>query len=175
METKTDLSGKSSEELASLKNQLNSQLNESRIKRLELNKIIRESDKDFEKIDKELKQIEKEIKRREDIEEAKYILSPEILAIEGFELLSEDELLIITTNMDRTDYRKHGNYPRYLDLDRICKEVIDMKKKYPKWILTSLARGGQNYILPPHTFYRYQYKDEHGCHFNLGGINVYSR
>lgn len=114
----------------------------------------------------------KETKRREDIEESKNIINENIKNIEGFTLLSEDELSIITKGMDRTDYRKHGQYPRFLDLERICKEVINMKQKYPKWKLTSLARGGQYDTLPPHTFYRYEYKDEYGYHFNLGGITV---
>ena len=173
METKTYLSEKSSEELASLTNQLNTQLNDLKNKRLELNKMRREADKDFDEKTAKLKQIINEIKRREDLEEAKNIIGTDISSIEGFELLSEDELSVITTKMDRTDYRKYGKYPRYLDLERICKEVINIKKKYPKWTLTSLARGGQYDTLPPHTFYRYEYKDEHGCNFNLGGINVY--
>ena len=173
METKTYLSEKSSEELASLTNQLNTQLNDLKNKRLELNKMRREADKDFDEKTAKLKQIINEIKRREDLEEAKNIIGTDISSIEGFELLSEDELSVITTKMDRTDYRKYGKYPRYLDLERICKEVINIKKKYPKWTLTSLARGGKYDTLPPHTFYRYEYKDEHGCNFNLGGINVY--
>ena len=48
METKTYLSEKSSEELASLTNQLNTQLNDLKNKRLELNKMRREADKDFD-------------------------------------------------------------------------------------------------------------------------------
>ena len=53
-------------------------------------------------------------------------------------LISDDELLIITTKMDRRDYRKHGNYPRFIDLERICKEVIKIKSKYPDWKLKNL-------------------------------------
>ena len=172
METKTYLSEKSSEELASLTNQLNTQLNDLKNKRLELNKMRREADKDFDEKTDKLKQIIKEIKRREDLEEAKNIIGTDISSIEGFELLSEDELSVITTKMDRTDYRKYGKYPRYLDLERICKEVIDKKKKYPKWKFTSLARRGQYDTLPPHTFYSYEYKDEYGSHFNIGGITL---
>lgn len=82
-------------------------------------------------------------------------------SIEGFELLSEDELSVITTNMDRTDYRKYGVPIRFYDLERICREVINIKKKYPKWILTKLARAGQYDTLPPDKFYRYEYKDEY--------------
>jgi hypothetical protein len=49
-------------------------------------------------------------------------------SIEGFELLSEDELSVITTNMDRTDYRKYGVPIRFYNLKRICREVINIKK-----------------------------------------------
>ena len=128
--------------------------------------------KNFEETDKNIKLILKEIKRREDNEEAKNIISEDIKSIEEFELLSEDELSIITKNMDRTDYRKHGVPNRFHDLERICRQVIDMKKKYPKWILIDLSRGvGVQYDkFPPHIFYSYEYKDEEGLHFKLGFV-----
>lgn len=171
-ESNQDLYRKSTEELVSLKSQLNTQLCEFSIKKQNLDKERRIVTKKIEEIEKNIKLIFKEIKRREDIEEAKNIIGEDIKKMEGFELLSEDELSIITTKMDKNDYRKYGNYPRYLDLERICKEVINMKKKYPKWTLSELSRGGQYDTLPPHTFYKYEYKDEYGCHFNFGGIQV---
>ena len=101
----------------------------------------------------------------------KNIIGQDIKNIEDFELLSEDELSIITKNMDRTDYRKHGVSIRFYDFERICREVIAMKKKYPKWTLIDLSRGvGVQYdTLPPHIFYSYEYKDEEGLYFKLGG------
>lgn len=171
-ETNLDLSGKTAEELDSIKKKLTEQKTNVISERRKAIQITHVCDRQLRNIDKDLAIILKETKRREDFEEAKNIIGEDIKSIEGFELLSEDELSIITKNMDRTDYRKHGQYPRFLDLERICKEVIAMKKRYPKWSLTSLARGGQYDTLPPHTFYRYEYKDEYGSHFNLGGIQI---
>lgn len=170
--TAEELSGKTAEELASINKELTEQKTNISAERLKSNKIVRLCDSRLKEIDNNLKIITKELKRREDIEEAKNMISEDIKKMEGFELLSEDELSIITAKMNKTDYRKYGNYPRYLDLERICGEVINMKKKYPKWILSDLSRGGQYDTLPPHTFYRYEYKDEYGSHFNLGGITV---
>lgn len=173
-ESNPDLSGKTNEELVSIQNELNEKKQNIGQERIKVNKTLRLYDIQLKDIEKDLKIIINEIKRRKEIEEAKNIIGTDISSIEGFELLSEDELSVITTNMDRTDYRKHGVPIRFYDLERICKEVINIKKKYPKWTLTSLARGGQYDTLPPHTFYRYEYKDEYGCHFNLGGIQILS-
>ena len=157
-EINLDLSGKTAEELESIKKELNEKKTTVSSERIQANKIVRLCDSQLRNIDKDLAIILKETKRREDIEESKNIINEDIRNIEGFTLLSEDELSIITKGMDRTDYRKHGQYPRFLDLERICKEVINMKKRYPKWSLTDLDRGGQYDTLPPHIFYKYGYK-----------------
>jgi hypothetical protein len=172
--TNPDLSGKTSEELDSIQKELNEKKTNINSERIKANKIVRLCDSQLKDIDYSLKLISKELTRREEIEEAKSMLNPENLDIEGFELLSEDELSIITKNMDRTDYRKHGKYPRFHDFERICKEVINKKKKYPRWTLSKLERGGQYDTLPPQIFYRYEYKDEDGNHFNIGGIKLIS-
>ena len=169
-----DLSGKSSQELDSIRTELNKKKTNIGSERVKISKTIRLYDSQLKDIEKDLKIIDREVKRREEIEEAKNIIGTDISSIEGFELLSNDELSIITTNMDKTDYRKHGVPIRFYDLERICREVINMKKKYPKWTLTSLARGGRYDTLPPHTFYRYEYKDEDGYYFNVGGIKLVS-
>lgn len=170
--TDLELSGKTAEELASLQKDLNEQKRNANSERLKATKIVRLCDSELRNIDKELAIILKETKRREDIEEAKHIINEDIRNIEGFTLLSEDEFSIITNRMDRTDYRKHGNYPRFLDLERICNEVITMKKRYTKWTLTNLERGGQYDTLPPKTFYKYEYKDDEGCNFDIGGFKL---
>ena len=128
-EVNPDLSGKTTEELLSLKTELNEKIQNISSERVKINKTLRLYDIEFNNIDKNLKQILNEFKRREDIEESKSILNPEISEIEGFELLREDELSIITKKMDRTDYRKHGVPIRFYDFKRICIEVINMKKK----------------------------------------------
>ena len=172
-EINLDLSGKTAEELDSIKKELTEQKTNVISERRKAIQITHVCDRRLRNIDKDLAIILKETKRREDIEESKNIINEDIKNIEDFTLLSEDELSIITKNMDRTDYRKQiGDYPRFLDLERICKEVIAMKKRYPKWSLTMLIRGGQYDTLPPHTFYKYEYKDEEGCYFDIGGIKV---
>ena len=66
-----------------------------------------------------------------------------VLWIEGFEILLKQELVAISTGMNQTDYRKMDQViatskeevPRYIDLERLVKEVIEFKKQYPGWIL----------------------------------------
>ena len=74
--------------------------------------------------------------------------------------------------MDKTDYRKYGEYPRWIDLDKIIKYVINIKKQYTTWTLLSLSRGGQLDMLPPDTFYRYVFKDDRDNYFTIGCIVV---
>jgi hypothetical protein len=62
--------------------------------------------------------------------------------------------------MDKTDYRNYGDYPRWIDLDKICKEVIQMKKRYPNWVLMDLEKSRQINTVPPQSFYYYKFKDE---------------
>ena len=169
-----DLSGKSNEELDSIKTELSKQQSELKLEMKKLYNKRRDIDIDCDKITKKIYLVVEELKRRKDAEEAKALLTPEISAIEGFELLGEDELSIITKKMDRTDYRKHKICPRFYDFERICKEVIQIKQRYPKWKLTGVSRGGQVDTLPPYTHYRYEYKDEYGSHFDIGGLKLIS-
>ena len=151
-----DLTGKSNEEVDSIKTELTK-------RKYELGIEIR-------KINYDIKLVEEEVEKRKVAEYAKLILSSEISSIEGLELLREDELSIIIKKMDRTYYGSH--YPRLRDLERICKEVIRMKKQYPKWTLINLSNGGQQDSIPPYIFYRYEYKDECGNCFDIGGLKL---
>ena len=94
------------------------------------------------------------------------IISEKEKKIEGFNLLTENELHIIIRNMDKNDYRKFGNYPRWLDLERIIKSIIDIKNIYPNWILTNLSSDLQYQTIPPQNFYNYEYKDGNNKYFN---------
>ena len=117
-------------------------------------------EKELSDVEDKLKRILQEFKRRENIEEAKTMIGEKEKNIDGFYLLSEDELSIIAKNMNKTDYRKHGKYPRWLDLENIIKTVIDLKSSYPKFTLTNLDIGGQIDTVPPKTFYRYEFTDD---------------
>lgn len=71
--------------------------------------------------------------------------------------LSQIELDIIAYGMDKKDYRVYCDCPRWYDLERIAKEVIEFKKLYPGWILERLDLDGQYDGLPPTTYYKYIY------------------
>ena len=73
---------------------------------------------------KQIKHLETIVESENAVETVKYI--------EGFDSLSQEELVSISNGMDKTDYRKHNNtLPRFYDLERLIKEVIEIKKQYP--------------------------------------------
>ena len=80
-----------------------------------------------------------------------------ISPINGFELLTQSELAIIFKGMDKADYRKYGNYPRFIDMEQIVKTLIKTKKKYSGWVLYNLNKKGQIDIMPPDNFYEYTF------------------
>ncbi len=157
-----DLSGKTNEELISIQKDLDEQNSKFNSEKIKATKTLHLCISKLRSIDNHLNCVLNEIKRRKDFEDTKNIIKEHIINIEDLVLLSEDELAIITKNMDRTDYRNWGVVVRFHDLDRIVRKVINMKKKYNKWTLSNLSIGGQNDRLPPNTFYNYEYKDEDG-------------
>lgn len=46
-----------------------------------------------------------------------------------------DDMDIIIKNMDKKDYRCVGNYPRWIDLDKIVLMIVKLKTKYTFWKL----------------------------------------
>lgn len=137
-------------------------------------RIIRLINKQLNIVNNNINMVSKQIDFCQASEDAKNIIDEYISNIENFDLLNEEELKIITSKMDKTDYRKLGDYPRWLDLENIIKYVIDIKQKYTKWTLTNLSKVGHFDRLPPKTFYNYEFKDENEMYFNIGGIK-YSR
>ena len=125
------------------------------------------------------KNLSKELKRLEDIIESENILA-NVLWIEGVETLSQQELVSISTGMDQTDYRKmdlinatsNTELPRWIDLERLVKEVIEFKKQYPGWILERIQKSGQHDTFPPQTFYKFTYKSPQGHFMSYGGIEL---
>jgi hypothetical protein len=115
------------------------------------------------------KTLTKEIKKLEEILEAENVFDT-VQETEGFGSLLQEELVAISKGMNKTDYRKDGNYPRWYDLERLVKEIIEFKKLYPGWVLVSLESGGQDDCLPPETFYRYKYKAPLGHYMTMGGF-----
>jgi len=96
----------------------------------------------------------------------------EVKQIKNIELLSEAELIIITKNMDKTDYTKRGSYPRFIDLDRLINEVITIKTKYPGFILDNIRKRGQLDTMPPENYYDFTFVTPHNDYFTISGIQV---
>jgi hypothetical protein len=149
--------------------ELRAELAQNEAEYKELNKIYAETRKKMNSYVNRKHDLSKEIKKLEEIIEAENVFES-VQGTEGFDTLLQEELVAISNGMDKTDYRKNGNYPRWYDLERLVKEVINFKKLYPGWILDCVVRGGQYDTLPPQTFYRYTYKTPHGHYMTMGGI-----
>ena len=134
---------------------LNDKLKEHKSAKVKLLQIIRGIDKEIASNNLSLTEIFKEQIRRKEIEDIK--------SIEKYELLSEDEMIIIHKNMNKT----YGVTDRFVDLERICKEVIDIKNIYPKWKLINLKIYQQEDLLLPYSHYNYEYKDATGNSFEI--------
>lgn len=155
-----DLSGKTLGDLLALQKYLKEKMQLLTTERIKAVKVVRDIEKDVKKTDDILKNILNEIKRHETFCETKSMISEYIKNIEKFDLIHGDELILIMNKMDKTDYRKYGDYPRWLDLEKICKEVIIMKQRYPNWQLMDLEKSRQTNTLPPQSSYYYKFKDQ---------------
>jgi hypothetical protein len=156
---------KTQEELNALNDTLNEQKKTIKREKQIARNTMYIIEQELSDVEDKLKRISQENIRRENIAESKTMIGEKEKNIVGFNLLTEDELSVIAKNMNKTDYRKHGAYPRWLDLEKIIKTVVEMKKRYPNFTLTNLNVGGQIDTLPPETFYRYEFTDEYDCTF----------
>jgi hypothetical protein len=125
---------KTQEELNALKFSLNEKKRTIKFEREIAKNTLRVVEKELSDIEDKLKRISQENIRREDIAETKTMIGEKEKNIDGFNLLSEDELSVIAKNMNKTDYRKYGA-PRWLDLENIIKTVVEMKNSYPKFYI----------------------------------------
>jgi hypothetical protein len=89
--------------------------------------------------------------------------------IEGSDTLTKEELTAIYLGIDKTNYNKDpflkstGKvYPRFIDLERVVKMTIDIKKQYPGWILNTLKWTSSEDSLPPRNYYSSVYITPHG-------------
>ena len=114
---------------------------------------------------KQIKHLETIVESENAVETVKYI--------EGFDSLSQEELVSISNGMDKTDYRKHNNtFPRFYDLERLIKETIEIKQQYPGWILDKVQKSGHYDTLPPQSFYNFTFKTHLGHYMSFGGIKI---
>jgi len=113
----------------------------------------------------------KSIKELEKIVESENIFES-VNGLEGLETLTQDEKVVISNGMDRTDYRKNDNFPRWLDLEKLVNQVIKFKIHYPEWILERIVKSGQYDTLPPKNFYKFTYRTQQGYIFSHGGFEI---
>jgi len=114
---------------------------------------------------KQIKHLETIIECENAVETVKYI--------EGFDSLLQEELVSISNGMDKTDYRKRNNtFPRFYDLERLIKDVIEIKKQYPGWILDKVQKTGYYDTTPPQTFYMFTFKTHLGHYISFGEIKI---
>lgn len=132
-------------------------------------RIINTKRIDFESIHKDLI---KQIKHLETIIDNENMFET-VNNIEGFDTLLQEELVEISTGMDRRDYRNGGDYPRWNDLERLVKNAIEIKKQYPGWILKGIKNTGQYDTFPPQTFYESKYQTPQGHYMCFGGLNKF--
>ena len=114
-----DLTDKKLGDLLILQKELKEKMRLITVERIKAVKVVRDIEKDVRKLDINLKNISNEIKRHETINETKNMISEYIKLIENFDLLNGDEIMLITNKMDKTDYRKYGDYPRWIDLENL--------------------------------------------------------
>lgn len=115
--------------------------------------------------------INKEIKRLQTIV-AEADMFTSVSQLEGYTTLAQDELIAISTGLDKTDYRTADDTttPRFIDLEKVVKEVIGFKQQYPGWILERIQQAGQYDSMPPRSFYQFTYKSPQGHFMSYGGI-----
>ena len=140
----------------------------------ELNKIYVQHRKNVNLCDSRKKDLSNKIITLEDIIATENMFEA-VKGLDGFETLSQKELVAISNGMDKRDYRKYVtgvNFPRFKDLEQLINEVIGFKKLYPGWILDRVVSCGQYDTLPPKTFYRYTFKTPQGHSWSHGGIEL---
>ena len=121
-------------------------------------------------IENEKKEITKQIyKIKQDLE------LPNILdlvkKIDVNELLSNDEIIKIYNGMDKTKYNDFDNkdIKRWLDLERITKQVIKVKNKYHTFgfVLQDVKKTFSEERCPPTNYYILGFKDSEGLYFSF--------
>jgi hypothetical protein len=148
--------------------QLTHELNSVNIQCMRLKKAYDEAYANWKEYISKKETIKKQIKKLTEIIEAGSILKY-VENIEGIDTLTNEELTAIYTGIDKTDYNEDSYlkssgkvYARFIDLERVVKMTIDIKKKYPGWILDSLKWSCSEDSLPPRNYYSSKYITPHG-------------
>jgi hypothetical protein len=135
--------------------------------------ICKETEKKTRLCESKKCDIKNEIKKLEDFVKKTENVFETVKDVEGFETLSPSELNAISNGMDKTDYTIYGKYPRWIDLERLVKHVIQFKKLYPGWILDRVIKLNQcETVLVSPTFYKFTYNTPLGHYMSCGGIEL---
>lgn len=125
---------------------------------LDLETNIKRINKEIMTITEKMKQLEEEELTKQCHCELLHLDSP----------LSSQEMHIIVKNMDKKDYRDFGDYPRWIDLQKITDFVVEIKQQYHDWILIHIERLSiQTVNIPPNHKYIYGFNDGQGRYFTV--------
>lgn len=138
------------------------------------NKLMNDNRRKMDECENRKKEISTEIKRLEHIiehEDAFDFASK----MEGYDTLSQSELEAIIIGMDKKNYststsNSTNQIPRWIDLERLIREVIEFKKDYPNWVLISIQKSFQYDTFPPKNNYKFTYQIPQGYRVSFGGV-----
>ena len=136
--------------------------------------IYKENERKMRLYDNTLRSLTKEIKKMEQIIESEDVFES-VKNIEGFDSLTKNDLFIISKGMDKTNYSDNKivqDCPRWIDLERLVKEVIHFKSIYPDWILENIIMTGHYDAMPRRNFYKFTYKTPTGHYMMYGGMDM---
>lgn len=151
--------------------ELRDQISNFEVKIKKLEKEHREINKKRDNYIDLINERNRDIKNLNRIVEAEHIFDS-VVGLDGYNMLSTEELLAISNGMDRTDYTKHhSTIPRWIDLETLVKEVIEFKKQYEGFVLNKIVKSGQIDTLPPKNIYTFTYKTPYGHLMSYGGFN----
>ena len=147
---------------------LRAELDEMNLEHRKLNIEYKNITQKFRFIESRKNTLTNEIHKVEDSIESETIFDT-VKYMEELNSLSPDERIIISTGMDKTDYRKYqSNAPRWIDLEKIIKQVHEFKNTYPGWILHNVVKTGQLDVMPPKSIYKFTYLTPEGYFLSHG-------
>jgi hypothetical protein len=120
----------------------------------------KELDKQIKDYDEKIANLGKVIQNLKDM-----IACGNLDSTRGYNELTENEQNLIVNGMDKTDYTPYDDkVPRWYDLEKLIKQVLDFKLKYPDWILKSVQKLAKSNTIPPKNYYKLTYLSSHGYH-----------
>ena len=153
---------KSDEETNALLRKLNEDWVLNDFKITKVRKQLKTINTSLRLLEEEKKELTKQIKQLEFLNESKNMFES-VKQMDGFDTLLPEELLKISSGMDKRDYSSvDKQFPRYYDLERLIKEAIILKQQQPDWTLDDVKITGQYDTYPPRSFYDFTYKTPHG-------------